>query len=163
MLCDKCKQNEATSHFHSVVNGVVHDSYFCSECAAKVKNKTSFDGDIFKLLSSMLGNSVTPTLVNKRCDGCGISFEEISRTGRVGCGKCYETFKTELEPTLVKIHGRTTHVGKRPLGEPTEEIKDKNEDLIETLGNQLKAAIENEEYEKAAVIRDQIKRIKEEQ
>lgn len=163
MLCSKCKLREATSHIHSVVNGVVSDTYLCSECAAKVKTPSFTDDNIFKMLSSMLYNDTASSVKKVSCDGCGVTLDEISRTGRVGCGKCYETFKKEIEPALIKIHGRTAHIGKRPYEEVTAETKPQGEISVkEQLKIKLAEAVKNEEYEKAAVLRDELKRLSEE-
>ena len=155
MLCQKCKQAEATSHIRSVVGGVVRDSYLCAECAAKVGNAELYDG-IFKIFSSLMGGEKeaedTP-----RCDCCKMSFNEISRTGRVGCARCYKFFEKQLEPAIAKIHKTTVHVGKKPVRPETAEKTAEN-DTVAELKKQLKEAVEKEEYERAAVLRDEIKR-----
>ncbi len=162
MLCQNCKCNNASSHIHTVVNGVVTDMYLCSECA-KAVNKGFSNDDMFGLLSSFLKSTSTPTVKKLTCDCCGASFDDISKSGRVGCGNCYKTFINQLEPALIRIHGKSTHIGKRfANGEQNQENlseNNANDDKLEQLKAELKAAVEKEEYEKAAVLRDEIKRI----
>lgn len=164
MLCQNCGKNNATSHIHSVINGVVKDKYLCDECAAKENTGALGENDLFKMLSSFLNDGVMPKTAGKRCECCSATFDEIRRTGRVGCGNCYKTFEKELSPTLLRIHGRTLHVGKRPGAAPECQTSDagnqetSKEQRIKSLKEQLAQAIEHEEYEKAAVLRDEIKR-----
>ena len=165
MLCQNCKINEASSHIHSVVNGVVRDMYLCSECAEKIHGKAFNHDDIFDLLSSFLSTGKQSVSDTVRCECCGTSYETIAKTGRVGCGNCYKTFGRQLEPALVRIHGRTSHVGKRVANsvkaeDNVIEAVDNKAVEIAKLQKELETAVKNEEYEKAAVIRDKIKKAK---
>lgn len=158
MLCQKCKQREATRHIRSVVDGVVNDSYLCEKCAESLKVADIYGNEIFKILSSLI-KSTKEEADTPRCDCCGISFNEISKTGRVGCARCYKFFEKQLRPAIAKIHGTTTHAGKVPKRpERCEEgTADTEKIRVEELKIQLKTAVENEEYEKAALLRDEIK------
>ena len=157
MLCQKCKQREATRHIRSVVDGVVNDSYLCEKCAESLKVTDIYGSELFKILSSLIETKEEAD--TPRCDCCGISFNEISRTGRVGCARCYKFFEKQLRPAIAKIHGATTHAGKVPKRpERCEEGTADTENIkVEELKIQLKTAVENEEYEKAALLRDEIK------
>lgn len=163
MLCQKCGKNNATSHIHTVVNGVVNDSYLCSDCAAELQAAGFGENSFYKMLSSFFEDGVQKNVNTKRCECCGAAIEEISKTGKVGCGNCYKVFGEELKPALIRIHGRTSHIGKKP-GEmqplaPNEApiAENDKEAEIKTLRAELKKAIENEEYERAAEIRDKIR------
>jgi protein arginine kinase activator len=89
-----------------------------------------------------------------RCSLCGKSFNDIVESGRVGCAECYVTFYDKLLPTLRKIHGKTTHQGKIP----TDFTENKSNSIrdIDELKKALKEAIEKEEFELAATLRDEI-------
>ena len=165
MICQKCGINAATNHIHTVLNGIVKDVYLCSSCAKQGGNNAFSNGDIFHMFSHLLNGENIAQKSLKKCELCGSTIEDISKTGRVGCANCYETFKTELGPTLLRIHGRVEHIGKRPKkdinskeisSEMTENIERKD-DILE-LKEQLKNAIMTENYEQAAVIRDEIKK-----
>lgn len=163
MLCQNCGKRDATTHYHSVINGVVKDKYLCSECAVAQKQMNLEENDILKMLTSFFNDSAVPNLQTVKCECCGTSFNDIRRTGKVGCGNCYSVFKEQLVGTLQRIHGRTTHVGKRPsfsveaaTYEPKQNI-DEKQIKIDDLKVQLKKAIETENYEEAAKLRDLIR------
>lgn len=158
MLCQSCKINNATSHFHSYINGVVADSYLCSECAAKLQNNGFYEDSLYNMLTSFFENEKSNVITSKKCDCCGTTLIDISKSGRVGCGNCYSVFYDELKPGLIKLHGRTAHVGKNSRdNQNVSKDSISNDEKLKILNSNLKAAIENEEYEKAAVIRDEIK------
>ena len=97
-------------------------------------------------------------LDRQSCPICGITFFEFRNEGRLGCPHDYVRFDAELEPLIVNIHGATKHVGKRPrraVGDT-----DWQTDLIR-LRRELKEAVEQEHYERASELRDEIRRIEE--
>ena len=151
MLCQNCGKREATTHYHSLINGVVKDKYLCSECAVTEKETSIKENDIYKMLTSFFNDGAVPNLKTVKCEFCGTSFSDIRRTGKVGCGNCYSVFKEQLTPTLQRIHGRTTHIGKHPCN------NNEKQDILDDLKQQLKTAIEKENYEEAAKIRDLIR------
>jgi protein arginine kinase activator len=91
----------------------------------------------------------------KKCPTCGMTFEDFSKVGRLGCGECYRTFRPELTDLLRRIHGSPKHRGKSTIEPPTETVQPVREER--KLREELRKAIENEEFEKAASLRDQIK------
>lgn len=168
MICQVCGKRNATKHIHSVVNGVVKDKYLCSECASKYHSAGFGENDIFKILSAFMNDGITTEKNIVSCDCCGATLAEISKTGKVGCGNCYKVFGKELAPTLVRLHGRTTHIGKKPgdaaeTGQVENKAQDTKESIIEKMSRELKEAVKKEEYEKAAVLRDKIRKAKEEE
>jgi protein arginine kinase activator len=98
-------------------------------------------------------------LDQRSCPVCGITFYEFRHQGRLGCPHDYVCFETELEPLLANIHGETQHTGKRPKrgGSGTE----KQTDLIR-LRREMKQSIDEERYERASELRDQIRKIEQE-
>lgn len=164
MLCQKCKKSPATNHYHSVIGGVVSDSYLCSECAAELKFSFS-DNSIFKMFSDILTDTVphTSESVNtKMCEICNTTFADIKRFGKVGCSNCYNVFYEELKPSLQRIHGQLQHNGKVPREKNRIETVEPSGD-VSSLKAELKKAIEMENYEKAAILRDEIKRLETEE
>ena len=81
----------------------------------------------------------------------------------VGCSDCYEKFYDKLLPSIQRIHGKAKHAGKvPPVTESTiEEKKISTEELILKKEAELKKAIERQEFERCAVLRDEIKELKE--
>ena len=135
----------------------------CEKCAAKLGYSNIFDGfgfDFDNLLGSFFAN-IEPKLMplnNKRCDFCGSSFEDISNSGKVGCTKCYDVFFEQLMPSVKRIHGNTKHSGKCASAAGEENIV-KNK--IQTLNERMKIAINEQNFEEAAKIRDELKNLQE--
>ena len=95
-----------------------------------------------------------------RCPCCGISFEEIAKSGEVGCADCYQFFRTRLTPTIEKLHGKAGHLGKVPRRKQEEQKpveKEQEPNPLAKLKEELARAIEAQEFEQAAVLRDKIK------
>jgi len=88
------------------------------------------------------------------CTQCGADIGYIEKTGKVGCEKCYEVFSSTLNPYISKIHHNAQYMGKIP-NSANKKIKIKRE--LEDLKAKLNAAVEAQEYEQAAIIRDKIK------
>lgn len=157
MLCDKCKKNPATTHVHSIINGVAVEKNLCSYCAA-AEGYVGGQGSIVDMLASMFGESMVhrPPQKGLRCGCCGSSFSEIAERGKAGCPQCYTTFKNQLLPSVQRLHGKTKHVGKVPAN-ASEEMK--RSAKLDKLKDALKDAIAAEEFEKAAQLRDEIRQL----
>ena len=158
MLCDNCKINNATTHIKTIVNGVAREQNLCEECAAKLGYNSLNQGGLTSMLASLFGENMSKThLSGKQCPNCKTDFSLITKTGKVGCPICYETFKTELLPYIKRVHGSTIHQGKIPNKAPLI-VKPKNQTVYE-LKMQLSRMVAEEKYEEAAVIRDKIKEL----
>lgn len=170
MLCQACGKKEATFHYTSNENGKITEMHLCHDCAKKngyydesIGNFDPFNlfGSSEKmfgeLLGGMFGNEPTKSLRESSvCPFCGMRLNEFMHNGKAGCSKCYTTFKDALTPTIKKLHGNTKHTGKFPIGRAIHKTKQDKRAELEAL---LKKAIENQEYEKAAEYRDQIKEL----
>ena len=93
----------------------------------------------------------------KKCPVCGTTFREFAENGMAGCPTCYETFADELRPTLGKVHGHTSHIGRAPA-RYKEKLDTKKH--ISELEAEQKEAVKNEDYERAAQIRDELKALR---
>ncbi len=168
MLCQKCKKNEANTHVKSVVNGQYEEYMLCSECA-KEMGYTNLWSDMHSDFNSILGSFFSNALPEKsqatRCPVCSSTYHDIAKSGKVGCANCYELFLSELMPSVRRIHGNTTHCGKRPNLVENSEVKEpqlKSEaSAVDKLKVQLQAAIEEQNFELAAKLRDKIKEMEE--
>lgn len=193
MLCDNCKQREANICYTENINGIRKELHLCEECSQKlgITDQMKFHmgldfpslfGGIFEDFADFTEPSFAPLLKEIRdikCKTCGLSFDDIVNTGKLGCPDCYETFESRLDPILKRLQGSNRHVGR--LGKITEnkinidkekinESEDKQnqtknkenqktETELEKLESDLKLAIKEERYEDAAKIRDEIKKI----
>ena len=149
MLCSKCHKNEASVYFKQNINGEVREYALCPQCAAEAELGFA----PLNLFGSML-TQAKPKTDHKRCTLCSSDFSEIKKRGKVGCAQCYSVFAEELKPMIESIHRGAKHNGRAPEGY-SEKRKAQNE--LEALKNELRAAIESEEYERAAQLRDLIR------
>ena len=163
MLCQLCQKRVASVHFTQIVNNNKVEMYLCEKCANE-KGNTNFMsplslGDFFSgFLSKDIGDSyITSPNIHTVCDICGMSFSDFQNTGKIGCSNCYEIFKDRLKPIIKRLQGNTEHIGKVPSGLSNRIIKATKE--IEKLKEDLNKAIQAEEYEKAALLRDKIKEL----
>ncbi|MBQ2727479.1 MAG: UvrB/UvrC motif-containing protein [Clostridia bacterium] len=173
MLCERCKKNEATYYYHENVNGTEKTFHLCRDCRDEMEKKgelgdvdlsmnslfESFFSDPFK--GTLFGSLFAPARNQiqsgeKKCS-CGMTLRELSANGMVGCPGCYDTFSRELAGTVQGIHGRNTHTGRVPA-KFREKLGVKQK--IEALEQERQEAVRNENYERAAEIRDELKRLR---
>lgn len=165
MMCEDCGKKPATFHMTEVTNGKSKEIHLCEDCTSQNED-FSFNSSftIQNLLAGLLDmpndqNFELEAIEDISCENCQTSYEEFKRRGKFGCSKCYDSFREKLEPLLKKIHGHDTHVGKIPkrTGGKIKVRKD-----INKLKKRLERSVENEEFELAADLRDEIKRLQEE-
>ncbi len=156
-ICQVCNQREATVFFTQIINGKKTDMYVCSQCAGADE---SYKVDLNTLLASLLSLSAETPEVNlgavAQCDRCGMTIDEFNSTGKMGCSRCYEAFFEPMQILLKRIQGNTRHHGKMP---ERYAAKHAAENEIELLKQELAECIRNEEYERAAYIRDRIREL----
>ncbi len=166
MLCQSCQKKQANTHIKSIINGELTELMLCSDCAQKMGygNVFSHMFDIGSLMSGFMGEPSTSALAaEQRCPMCGSTFSSISKSGKVGCAKCYEVFYDRLLPSIKRIHGNTVHTGKRAaIGSNSAAESQTAETAVselDSLKEQLKNAIDKQEFEQAAELRDKIKNL----
>lgn len=189
MLCDMCHSREAVICYTEIVNGVRSEKHLCQSCAAKYTGSSGYNiasgsaGFLAGLLASVLSahedvlSDEDMQKTNLVCPTCHMTYNEFLRDGKFGCKDCYKTFGLILDPYIKKIQGNVTHTGKCPKFQsifaevpeytgghtvlpkvkPTQDKSEASPE--ETLRAQLKAAIEKEEFEEAARLRDEIKQL----
>ncbi len=167
MLCQNCKKNEATTHIKRVINGEATQSHLCSACAQSLGYNNFFDDFSFNLPSLFSGFfedsmlSLTESRLD-RCEVCSCSFDDIIKSGNVGCANCYEKFYSKLLPSIQRIHGKVKHAGSVPqnTAEPIVPKEKTAEEKIADLQKEMTKAIETENFERAVILRDEIKKLK---
>lgn len=166
MLCDVCKQREATTYIKAVRNGKLYQQHLCSHCVQEM-GLGSVQGSLGlgDLLGGLFQDS-TPKVPEKICETCGTSFADISKSGKIGCAACYQTFAQELAPMIQRIHGTTSHKGKRPGGyalrvtpRQTAEMMPVQDSPLQEKQRLLQKAVQAQEFEQAARLRDEIKEL----
>ena len=159
MLCDICGNREATVHLTEIVNDQMTKLHLCEECAKKKGAEMEEHFGLADLLAGLadLGTPVK-TAKEKRlkCPSCGLTYSDFKKVGKLGCGQCYETFKSYLVPLFKRIHGSDVHAGKMPRRKGR--LPKPRKVDVEELKRRLRKAIELEEFEEAAKLRDEIKK-----
>ena len=167
MICQECGEKEATIHIVKNINGRQTELNLCEQCARK-KDELDFtfqpQFSLHKLFSSMLEQSLrdkreAAAITNSQCPRCGLTFSQFSQVGRLGCSECFSAFEGRLKPLLKRIHAGETHSGKIPIG-----VKHRVQAFreIEKFKEELKQKIADEDFEKAAELRDHIRELEKE-
>ncbi len=157
MLCCICKEKEATVHLTQIAGDKVQKVDLCEECA---KTKGVNDPTAFSLADLLLGLGASQEIeqagggTEVKCSRCGFTQADFKKAGRLGCPECYRTFSEPLEALLKTMHKGTRHVGKVP--ESLRHSRDLS-DRLRLLQKRLTKAIEAEDFEEAAILRDEIK------
>lgn len=174
MLCEKCKQREATVHKQAIINGVAHSEHLCAECAAKERGSwnpfASFFDDAFFTQPfsgfSNFANFFAPffqvggqTLPQEQeaaispCPHCGMTWDEFQQNGFLGCSECYDHFKDAMPPLMQNLHcGDAGQAAAESEAAESAPMSAK-----EHLQAEMARAIEAENFEEAARLRDAIK------
>jgi protein arginine kinase activator len=158
--CERCS-TPATVHITEVLNeGKFEEHHVCEGCYKHYVQESQGKGPGSKALAvdSGTGDLEEALFGQQVCPDCGIKFVDFRNNHRLGCSRDYQVFQTELMPLLENIHGDTRHVGKTPRRYP--QTKKAEAELVQ-LRQRLKRAVEREEYEEAARLRDQIRTVEE--
>jgi protein arginine kinase activator len=157
MQCCVCKEKPATVHLTQIVGDKMQKLDMCGDCA---KAKGIDDPTSFAMADLMLGLGASQELesagggVELKCPRCGFTQADFKKSGRLGCPACYRTFAEGLEGLLKTMHKGTHHAGKSP--EALRKTRE-NTDRLKQLQKKLSKAIDEEHFEEAAALRDEIK------
>jgi len=163
MLCSNCKEKPATVHLTQIVGDKMQKLDLCEDCAkAKgINDPTSFDlADLDLVLGLGASQEIEQAAggVELKCPRCGFTQADFKKSGRLGCPECYHTFAEGLGGLLKTMHKGTRHAGKAP--EALRQSRDLS-DRLKTLQTKLAKAIKDEDFEQAAILRDEIKQMSE--
>lgn len=160
MICEICEQRQATFHYKEMINGKVKELHLCEICAQEKGLGETFFMPSFSLPNLMAGLTELEIPLSEEisvnCPHCGLSYEDIMRKGKIGCGLCYQALKEYLTPLLEKIQGKVRHSGKVPR---KGKVEDQRERRIYELRKELEKLVRKEEYERAVELRDEIRRL----
>ena len=182
MLCEKCKKNDATYYYHENINGSERTFRLCGDCAKKMEETDELpklsadryfeDLDAFfeapfqsmnSLFSGFFGGdralgsgTKSEGGTEKKCEACGTTLREFVNRG-AGCPKCFETFADEVKPAITGGRNRTDYAGHAPS---KFRGRIENKRRIEALVAEQREAVKNEDFERAAEIRDELRRLR---
>jgi protein arginine kinase activator len=167
MNCERCGKNEANVHITKIINGIKQDVNICDKCAAE-SGELNFSGTMvmpgnisFQNVLSGIMNYINQPIQNSSreeyvCAACGATYDDFKNSGLLGCSECYKYFNLEITPVIKRVQGNLEHTGKVPQKAGKGLIEKKR---LQLLKEELQRAIEVEEYERAAEIRDNIREI----
>ncbi len=168
MKCQQCDK-PATFHITELTDGEYQALHLCEDHARNYLTQSE-GGDESQQAQPTLAGVLAQQfkigqtaeelarLDQQSCPVCGITFYEFRNQGRLGCPHDYECFENELEPLIMNIHGEVEHKGKRPK---RSEVGNRLQTDLIRLRREMKEAVEEEDYEQASELRDQIQGIEE--
>lgn len=151
MKCDVCEKRDATALITMIVNGKKFVRRMCPQCVKRLQNGDAYATEMAVLATMDLGDA------NVTCPDCGTRAIDFQRTGRVGCALCYDAFNAVLQPLMARLDGVPQHSEMTPA--PAEAPVDERSARIKALRDDMFAAVNAEEYERAAQLRDAIRRL----
>ena len=168
MLCDNCKERDAIINLTQVEHDSKVTLHLCEQCAQQKGVETG--GAVLKTpLGGFLtalgkgggagaGGALVPAPNDgRRCPSCGSTLRDFRDSGRLGCDHCYVAFDAHLRDLLRRLHGSSQHVGKHyEMPGAVGSDSDPRSHLLD-LKAQLRRAVEGENFELAAELRDRIR------
>jgi protein arginine kinase activator len=158
MVCDNCEERDAVVHLTRTVNNAVEQVHLCEKCAAEKGVETTVTApktQLTTLLQSVQQQLSAGATDQVKCSFCQGTYRDFRASGRLGCARCYAAFDGQLRDLLQRVHGATRHTG-RTYAPPAPDALQRASTVLE-LREQLRRAIELEQFEQAARLRDQLK------
>ena len=158
MLCDNCKERDAVVHLTRIVENAVTQLHLCEKCAAAKGVETTLAmpqhplGDILQAVQQQASATSEDA---PACTFCGSSSRDFKATGRLGCPHCYDAMERSLRELLRRLHGSSRHVGVKY--EPPVAHLDSKPDTLHDLRDRLRRAVDAEQFELAAELRDRLR------
>ena len=158
MLCDSCQERDAVVHLTTIENNAVHQLHLCERCAAERGVETTVAapkhplGEFLHDVQQQVALTGTDAV---RCSFCHTSMGDFRATGLWGCARCYSNFEAAIRELLRRVHGSHRHVGRSYRPPMTETLE--RATMLGELKERLRRAIESEQFELAADLRDKIK------
>ena len=131
MLCTKCKQDIATYHSHTNINGFVKEEHLCQSCARLKSNKFSFD------IKTLIQSNNFIDVIDK-----AFAINDFN------CGRYYGSSESILDQAKNSIKKGTRNFELNKIQE------------IDILKQKLTQAIEIEDYERASELKKEIDKLK---
>ncbi len=168
--CERCNKYKANVHIVKVFDGIKKELNICEKCArelgefnlnsiANVENTFSLNilGGLLEYFNNNGPQSSVIKINDSECPKCKTTYAEFKNSGFLGCDKCYDQFMKILDIFIKRVQNSSQHVGKIPFRCGEDMIARRE---MSSLKEELQKAINSEEYEKAAEIRDKIKNLK---
>lgn len=159
MICDDCRERDAVVQYTAVRDNAVVQLHLCEQCAAERGVETTVNtlpkhplGEFLQQVQQQVVSAPTDSL---RCTFCGSTMADFRATGRWGCARCYNQFEGGIRDLLRRVHGHSRHIGRNYQAPRSETIE--KAAVLGELRERLRRAIDGEQFEQAAELRDRIK------
>lgn len=180
MLCENCHLNEAEVKLTVKSKNGTSEKWVCSTCAqgdnpwnpnGNYSTHQHYQDDIEEafVVKQILQHFATKHGINfqevafqeeKQCPTCHMTLKDIAHVGKLGCVDCYKTFRDDIIDIVGRVQGgQYEHIGKTPQSSHQKLALKKQ---IEEKSNYLNTLIEEQNFEEAAIVRDEIKALKNE-
>jgi len=162
-ICQRCGENPAEVHITQMVNGKTTHLHLCRACAEKANAELFGTAHLGNVIVGLLGLSAAQKKpaegkkTGRVCPECGFELDRFAEAGMLGCPACYRHFADVVQPVLKQVQNGVQHTGRGSAPAAPPPKAETADPQLESLRRQLRIAIEKEEYEQAAVLRDAIK------
>lgn len=155
MLCDSCQSQEATVHYKEVCDGAVAESHLCEQCARAqglpLDQKLPLTDFLFGVgAGSAAFRPDTSPAGASACPFCGMTQEKLRKHSRFGCSECYIVFADDVARMVRELQRDDSHRGKTVFSLS-----------VEALQAAIERAVQCEDFEYAAVLRNRMTRLQE--
>ena len=170
--CENCGEREAVVHLTQIVDNTITTLNLCEPCAAEKGVETGTHAAKFPLGDFLASLGEGPGVAGAAaaeadagCPSCGATLRDFRQTGRLGCAECYRAFESQLRDLLRRVHGNAQHAGERypgagagaSLPPAAHDAGPGSGDMLPDLRDRLRRAVEAEDFELAAQLRDAIR------
>ena len=158
MLCDNCKERDAVVNLTRIVENAVTQLHLCQKCAEAKGVETTLatpEHPLGAILQEVQAQESSASHDLANCAFCGATARDFRATGRLGCPHCYDAMERSLRELLRRLHGSSKHVGIQ-YDIPVAHILQKP-DSVHDLRDRLRRAVETEQFELAAELRDRLR------
>ena len=156
MKCQLCGQREAVTYVKRLVDHHVSEWFVCKECASETGLIPSLGSSFYTVFNDGFTSPFSKEQNNMTdcCPMCSTRLQDILQNGFVGCAGCYAAFYDQLSPSLRRMYGNSSHIGKIP-----QHRRQSSERKLTTLKQELEKALQLQEYERCAALRDRIREL----
>ena len=161
MFCQRCNINFASVKVTHIIGGERFDLLLCPECVAEIGLDDPFSdasGEISRELFNLVRRQLETQeeIPDLTCAECGLKLKNFTDNGLLGCPQCYVNFEEYLKILLRRYHGSNKHQKSTLRNKSTHPHYEK----ILRLEQKLRLALKREDFESAALLRDEIKDLK---
>jgi protein-arginine kinase/protein-arginine kinase activator protein McsA len=154
VICAQCGEREAIIFLRrSGGTGEGCDMVLCEACAKGrgiVAGKGGIDLNFDELIGTGFDDAARRAAVS-RCPGCGLELSAMMRAGRLGCPSCADAFAGEIGRAIGKAAPGIEEEERAFLASSAAATNSELEELLES-------SLRSEDYEKAALLRDELAR-----